>query len=85
MNSEVRQVKKERLVFMSRNEINGFISQEIGEVLTFGIFDIRVCCKVKVLSGTDDGFIETSLTGKVFTTLSDMPLAENTGRITRRF
>ena len=63
------------------DKFDGSIGQEVGQVLTFGIIDFRVGFKVEVLSGADDGLVETPLARMVFSRVADMPFAEHGGGI----
>ena len=44
-----------------------------------------ICCKVKVLSRTDDRFVEASLAGKIVASFADMPFTKDACRIASGF
>src|SRR5690349_7634303 len=73
----MREIEKEGPVFMTPNEIDGFVGEKIGQVCTLWVRDGRFGYKIKMMTGALDGFIKAALSGMVFGVLAQMPFAEH--------
>lgn len=77
MYTEVRKVQKEGLLVVLIDELDGSIAEKVGQVLAFGVVDLWIGFKTKMLSGTDDRLVKAPLAWMVFPRVADMPFAEH--------
>src|SRR5438874_2256548 len=81
MNGKMREIEKEGPVLMTANEIDGFISEKIGQVCAFGVGDGRFGDKIKMMTGALDRLIKAALCRVVLGVLAQMPFAEHAGGV----
>ena len=83
MHREMRQIQKEWLIAMSLDEIDGVISQEVGQVLPLRIIGRRIRLEIEVHAHRFDRFIETALAWMMLRIIPQVPFAEHAGSVAR--
>ena len=84
VNAEVRQVKEERAVLVSLDEIDRLVGEKVGEIRALVVWRLRVGREVEVLPHAHDGFVEAALARMIVAFLAEVPLAEHRRRIACR-
>ena len=85
VNTKVRQIKKERFIFVPPNKILRFVRQKIREILAFGIIGLRIGFEIEMKARAFDRFIESAFRRMMRGVISQMPFAKHRRRVSGSF
>ena len=77
MNAEMGQIKEERSILVTLDEIDRPVSEKVGQVRPGRIVRLGIGAEVEVPAHGNDGFVEPASAGVIVALFTEMPFAEH--------